>query len=90
MDLHQDFWKWSLPERRAWFVREVMVRYVPQEVLPGDAPPQSKRSVAAHDHAAPDAEDQAEGEDGRCQHHDHGAGRQARHQRAAPGAVATK
>jgi formate C-acetyltransferase len=25
-----------LPERKAWFNREVMVRYVPQEVLPGD------------------------------------------------------
>ena len=34
--LPEDFWKWSLPERNAWFVREVMVRYLPQEVLPGD------------------------------------------------------
>lgn len=34
--LHDDFWKWSLPERRAWFNREVMVHYLPQEVLPGD------------------------------------------------------
>ncbi len=34
--LHQDFWKWSLPERRAWFMREVMVHYVPHEILPGD------------------------------------------------------
>ncbi|MBN2039345.1 MAG: hypothetical protein JW864_04850 [Spirochaetes bacterium] len=34
--LHDDFWKWSLPERRAWFIREVMVNYVPQEILPGD------------------------------------------------------
>jgi len=34
--LHQQFWKWSLPKRRAWFNREVMVRYLPQEVLPGD------------------------------------------------------
>ncbi len=34
--LHPDFWQWSLPERKAWFNREVMVRYVPQEVLPGD------------------------------------------------------
>ncbi len=34
--LDADFWKWSLPERRAWFVKEVMVNYVPQEVLPGD------------------------------------------------------
>ena len=34
--LHPDFWNWSLPERRAWFVREVMVRYLPKEILPGD------------------------------------------------------
>ena len=34
--LPQDFWKWSLVERRAWFIREVMVEYVPQEILPGD------------------------------------------------------
>ncbi|HPC46885.1 MAG TPA: pyruvate formate lyase family protein, partial [Deltaproteobacteria bacterium] len=34
--LHEDFWRWSIAERRAWFVREVMVRYVPQEILPGD------------------------------------------------------
>lgn len=30
------FWTWSLPERRAWFVKEVMVHYLPQEILPGD------------------------------------------------------
>jgi formate C-acetyltransferase len=29
IELHRDFWKWSLPERRAWFIREVMVDYVP-------------------------------------------------------------
>lgn len=34
--LPADFWSWSLVERRAWFVREVMVRYLPKEVLPGD------------------------------------------------------
>ena len=34
--LHADFWKWDLVERRAWFVREVMVHHVPKEVLPGD------------------------------------------------------
>ena len=28
VELHPDFWKWSLPERRAWFVKEVMVRYL--------------------------------------------------------------
>ena len=27
--LHPDFWKWSLVERKAWFVKEVMVNYVP-------------------------------------------------------------
>jgi len=31
--LHPDFWKWSLPERRAWFNKEVMVRYLPKEIL---------------------------------------------------------
>jgi len=36
VQLHPDFWSWSLPERRAWFVREVMVKYHPKEVLPGD------------------------------------------------------
>jgi len=36
VDLHPDFWKWSLPERRAWFNKEVVVRYLPKEILPGD------------------------------------------------------
>ncbi len=34
--LPRDFWSRSLVERRAWFIREVMVDKVPQEVLPGD------------------------------------------------------
>ncbi|HPQ67543.1 MAG TPA: pyruvate formate lyase family protein [bacterium] len=34
--LARDFWNWSVVERRAWFVKEVMVNYLPQEVLPGD------------------------------------------------------
>jgi len=34
--LDKDFWSWSLPERKAWFMKEVMVNYVPQEILPGD------------------------------------------------------
>ena len=34
--LDKDFWKWTLPERRAWFLREVMVKYLPKELLPGD------------------------------------------------------
>ena len=36
IDLHRDFWNWTQVERRAWFVREVMVNYMPKEVLPGD------------------------------------------------------
>jgi pyruvate-formate lyase len=34
--LREDFWSLSLVERRAWFVKEVMTRYVPKEILPGD------------------------------------------------------
>ncbi len=34
--LPPDFWNLSLPERRAWFNKEVMTRYMPQEILPGD------------------------------------------------------
>lgn len=34
--LHPDFWSWSLPERRAWFNHQVMVHYLPKEILPGD------------------------------------------------------
>lgn len=30
------FWRLSLPERRAVFIREVMTGCVPQEILPGD------------------------------------------------------
>ena len=36
VDLPKDFWALSLPERQAWFLKEVMVHYVPQEILPGD------------------------------------------------------
>ncbi len=36
VQLEPDFWKWSLPERRAWFNREVMLHYLPREMLPGD------------------------------------------------------
>jgi formate C-acetyltransferase len=36
VQLDRDFWKWSLPERRAWFNHKVMVKYLPQEILPGD------------------------------------------------------
>ncbi|MFZ5570805.1 MAG: pyruvate formate lyase family protein [Thermodesulfobacteriota bacterium] len=34
--LPDDFWTRSLVERRAWFVKETMVNYVPREILPGD------------------------------------------------------
>jgi formate C-acetyltransferase len=34
--LDPEFWKWTLPERRAWFNREVLVKYLPKEILPGD------------------------------------------------------
>ncbi|HVO39699.1 MAG TPA: pyruvate formate lyase family protein [Spirochaetia bacterium] len=30
------FWKRSIAERRAWFIREVMTNRVPHEILPGD------------------------------------------------------
>ncbi|MCM1566106.1 MAG: pyruvate formate lyase family protein, partial [Dehalobacter sp.] len=36
VELHPNFWSWSLPERRAWFLKEVMVKYLPKEMLPGD------------------------------------------------------
>ncbi len=36
VDLPPDFWSWSLPERRTWFIKEVMVEYLPQEILPGN------------------------------------------------------
>ncbi|MFH1530837.1 MAG: pyruvate formate lyase family protein [Pseudomonadota bacterium] len=36
VDVPADFWARSLPERRAWFVREVMVNRLPRELLPGD------------------------------------------------------
>ena len=36
VELHPDFWQWSRVERRAWFVKDVIVNHVPQEILPGD------------------------------------------------------
>ncbi len=36
VDLPKDFWSWSLPERRSWFLKEVMTNRLPQELLPGD------------------------------------------------------
>lgn len=34
--LSDDFWEKSIVERQAWFIKEVMVNYVPKEILPGD------------------------------------------------------
>ena len=34
--LDKEFWNWHQVERRAWFVKEVMVEYMPKEILPGD------------------------------------------------------
>jgi formate C-acetyltransferase len=34
--LRPDFWRLSIAERRAWFVKEVMTRHVPRDLLPGD------------------------------------------------------
>ncbi len=34
--LSEDFWTKPIVARRAWFIREVMVNYVPKEILPGD------------------------------------------------------
>jgi len=34
--LDKDFFKWSIPERRAWFIKEAIVNYMPAEILPGD------------------------------------------------------
>jgi pyruvate-formate lyase len=36
VELHANFWNWSIVERRAWFVKQVMTRYLPKEILPGD------------------------------------------------------
>jgi formate C-acetyltransferase len=34
--LHPSFWQWSIPERRAWFNKQVLVHHLPKEILPGD------------------------------------------------------
>jgi len=36
VDTPKDFYSWTIPERKAWFLKETMVNYVPQEILPGD------------------------------------------------------
>jgi trans-4-hydroxy-L-proline dehydratase len=45
--LKEGFWNSSLVERRAWFIREVMVNYVPQEILPGDLIAGSRFNIQA-------------------------------------------
>ncbi len=34
--LEPEFWSWTLPERKAWFLKEVMLHHLPLEILPGD------------------------------------------------------
>lgn len=34
--LHPGFWDLSIAERRAWFNKQVMVKHLPKEILPGD------------------------------------------------------
>ncbi|MDP3176729.1 MAG: pyruvate formate lyase family protein, partial [Spirochaetaceae bacterium] len=34
--LPEGFWELSIAERRAWFVKEVMVKHLPRDFLPGD------------------------------------------------------
>ncbi|MEJ2025093.1 MAG: pyruvate formate lyase family protein, partial [Deltaproteobacteria bacterium] len=36
IELDKEFWSWPHVERRAWFVKEVLVRHMPKEILPGD------------------------------------------------------
>lgn len=36
IDVPKDFYKWSIAERRAWFVKEAIVEHVPLDILPGD------------------------------------------------------
>ena len=45
--LPDDFWDKSLVERRAWFIREVMVNYLPKELLPGDLLAGSRFNIVA-------------------------------------------
>ena len=42
-----DFFKLSLPERRAWFIKETILNYVPQEVFPGDLIAGSRFNIMA-------------------------------------------
>ncbi len=62
IELDKDFWKWPQVERRAWFVKEVMVHYMPKEILPGDLIAGGRFNVQTSlclDRAEQDAFDQA-------------------------------
>ena len=36
VELQENFWSQGICERRAWFIKEVMVNYLPKEILPND------------------------------------------------------
>ena len=36
VDIPTDFFSWSIPERKAWFTKEVVTQYMPVEILPHD------------------------------------------------------
>ena len=91
--LDKDFWKWSLPERRAWFLNEVMVKYLPKEILPGDLLAGARFNVMTS-HCLTEKETKeydklVKGKGGAREamlwFHNHGYGNCRRHQRA-PGA----
>jgi len=80
--LDPDYWSWSLPERRAWFVRQVMVDRVPKEILPGDLLVGARfnivTSTCLNRQEAKDYQRRVEGKNGARQamkwFHDHGYG----------------
>lgn len=47
IELCPKFWKMSLPKRRAWFVKEVMVRHIDQTLLPGSLLAGSRFNIMA-------------------------------------------
>jgi len=82
IDLHPDFWGWSIAERKAWFNKQVMVHYLPQELLPGDLIAGGRfniqTSTCLDEKQAKAYLDKIEGEDGLRQSvidfHNHGYG----------------
>ncbi len=36
INVPKDFYDWSIAERKAWFLKEVMVNHVPKDIFPGD------------------------------------------------------